>query len=227
MSAPRTGGDSSRGGDGARAGSESGAELMLDFLGDDRQIELMATLIAKLERLRVDPDRTSVFRTPWGRALFAECARSLGAPPDLDAWYRRHAPRGGVEHAPADLAPWCIEANWMPALMSLEIECRAQQRAVAAAAPRSVLRALHGVLDLEDRTQDRLAEYCKKERRYDYEGIWRAPLPGRALIAAGLAGPTGPATPARPAAADPAAPAPAPEPSGDADRLLRTTRPSR
>lgn len=142
---------------------------LLSILMDKEAIDIVSTLIAKLESITFDEGRTSVFRTPWARNLFAECtARLTGSPIDLDEWFRSR-----VKHSrkirrdiDATLYQQPVETDWLASLLELELG-----NSSPSAKRGSLLRILHNVLELEDMSMSKLSKYCKTERQYNFEGI--------------------------------------------------------
>ena len=181
---------------------------MVRLLMDKDVIDVMSTLIAKMEAMAYDEGRTGVFRTAGGRALFGECVRRMaagsGLPPreppfDIDAWYRAtvaggpRRPAGGGGGRPPkvrrDIDPSMyrqpMETDWLTALMALELELGG---ASAGARPRrgSALRILHNILELEDQSMEKLARHCKAERQYRFDGVAAAQPAASAAVATRL-----------------------------------------
>jgi hypothetical protein len=162
---------------------------LIDLLVDDGVIDMMASLIAKLQRVAIDDGRNGVCRTKWASDLLNELtSRMMGCDFDVERWYSSvvssngttRSRRGGSAPDPA-LYTSSIDTDWFSALAELEI------KASAACAPgekrRSVLRLMHSILEIEDRAHSKLASYCKKERQYDLMGINRI-APQKLLAAA-------------------------------------------
>ena len=161
---------------------------MINTLMDNELINVASTLIAKMDRPAFDENRTSIFITPWGGALFALCAEKLmDRPFDIDEWYRSIKKDARTRR---DIDPSIhvqpITTDWMTALLQLEIESNSVKRVKG-----SFLKVLHNLLELEDSAQRKLADLCKKDMQYNCLGIAKQTLPGRLLIA-------GPARPSDP-----------------------------
>jgi hypothetical protein len=148
---------------------------MIDIILDDKAIEIMSTLIAKMESITFDERRTCVFRTPWGRSLFATCSERMlqkrgesARPFDIDEWFRSSVRHSARVHRDIDPSAYQqpIDTDWLSALMELEL------RFLAAGNVRgSLLKVLHNILELEDAAQSKLSKYCKSEKQYDFEGV--------------------------------------------------------
>lgn len=142
---------------------------MIEILMDKDVIEVMSTLIAKMESISYEEGRTSVFRTSWGNNLFGECARRMspaGALPfDINEWYRTraHSRRTRRDIDPS-LYRQNIDTDWLSALLELELK-------FAASARGGFLRVLHNILEMEDSAASKLAKICKTERQYNFEGL--------------------------------------------------------
>jgi hypothetical protein len=152
---------------------------MIDILMDKDAIDVMSTLIAKMESITFDDGRTCIFRTTWGKSLFLECTRRMLGPSsdpfDLDEWFRSHV-RADRKHSGQkvrrDIDPslyqQSIETDWLSALLELELKF------VSAGCCRgSLLRVLHNILEMEDSSMTKLAKYCKAEMQYNFEGLSR------------------------------------------------------
>lgn len=50
---------------------------MVDLISNSKLIDLVSTLIAKLERVSYDETRSSVFKTKWALSLFDECIKRI------------------------------------------------------------------------------------------------------------------------------------------------------
>lgn len=163
---------------------------MIDILLDKDAIEIVSTLIAKMESITFDEGRTCVFKTGWGRSLFATCAERMLRPTacarpemereggssagaeakafDIDEWFRSHVKHSAKVRRDIDssLYQQPIDTDWLSALLELELKF------VAAGNLRgSLLKVLHNILELEDSAQAKLSKYCKAERQYNFEGI--------------------------------------------------------
>lgn len=155
------------------------SDLMIDTLMDKEIIDVISTLIAKMERPSFDETRTSVFITPWARALFAECAHKLmNGPFDIDQWYR------GIKkdrRTRRDIDPAVyvqpITTDWLSELLHLEVESNRKKKVNG-----SFLKILNNLIELEDLSQRKLAEFCKKDKQYDCLGIAKRPMAGRLLL---------------------------------------------
>jgi hypothetical protein len=168
----------------------SSSDPMITMLMNKDLIEVMSTLIAKMERLAFDETRTCVFRTRWGKQLFSECARKLlGAAFDVDEWYRAVYSQGTAGQGrakvrrdiDASLYMQPISIDWLSALMELQIRTDAAEKGCGG----SFLHVMYNVLELEDSAQTKLASFCKKERQYDVLGISKAGDSGQKLITCG------------------------------------------
>ena len=168
---------------------ESSGDPMIDILLDKNAIEIMSTLIAKMESITFDEGRTCVFKTGWGRSLFATCADRMlqkprvrhqesGSRPtvededekpfDIDEWFRSHVKHSTKVRRDIDssLYQQPIDTDWLSALLELELKF-----AAAGNLKGSLLKILHNILELEDSAQTKLSRYCKSERQYNFEGI--------------------------------------------------------
>lgn len=148
---------------------------MIDILLDKNFIEMMSTLIAKMECFMLDADRTSVFKTAWSKSLFNTCANRMlrtaqGSTEsfDIDDWFRlnvKHVTKVRRAIDPS-LYQQPINADWLSILLDLELKF------VAAGNTRgSLLKILYNILELEDSAHAKLSKYCKLERRYNFEGV--------------------------------------------------------
>lgn len=154
---------------------------MINTFMDKDIIDVASTLIAKMDRPTFDENRTSIFITPWGKALFAMCAEKLmNGPFDIDEWYRSIRKDKNTRR---DIDPSVhvqpISTDWMSALLQLEMDSNEKKRVKG-----SFLRVLHNLLELEDSAQRKLADLCKKDMQYDCLGIAKNAMSGRLLIAA-------------------------------------------
>lgn len=158
----------------ASSASAGAQDPMVAAIMDPALIEMISTLVAKLERIAHDEGRTGVFRTPWARDIFGECIRRHTGPKDameidIEAWYRTALAEFGPPKSKRNTGPKTdptlyvssIDTNWILALMKAEMELGKP----------GFMRILHNVLELEDRAQNKLAEYCKQERQYDFLGV--------------------------------------------------------
>lgn len=162
-------------------------DSMISTVMDKDFIEVMSTLIAKMDRLTFDENRTSVFLTQPVRVLFSNCAEKLmGGPFDVDEWYRRvDKSRGVNREIDPSVHQQPISTDWLSALMQLEMES-AKKRTVKG----SMIKVLHSLLELEDSSQRKLADYCKKDLQYDCLGIAKPAMPGLPLLIAAPRPPT-------------------------------------
>lgn len=163
---------------------KSSGDPMIDILMDKNAIEIMSTLIAKMESITFDEGRTCVFKTSWGRSLFATCADRMlsgtmgGAkvrieddserPFDIDEWFRSRVKHSTKVRRDIDssLYQQPIDTDWLSALLELELKFSA-----AGNSKGSLLKVLHNILELEDSAQQKLSKYCKTERQYNFEGV--------------------------------------------------------
>ena len=154
-------------------------DQLIKLLMDDKLADIVSTLIAKLERLAFDDTRTGVFRTQWGRGLFATVIQKLmpnSASFDIDEWYRQQM-KQAKPRTRRDIDPSAyvqpIEVNWLCALLELEMQSNKKG---------SLLRVFHNVLELEDKSHEKLATFCKKENQYNFIGINKPPAVGQKLL---------------------------------------------
>lgn len=153
---------------------------MIDTIMDKDIIDIASTLIAKMEMAAYDEMRTSVFATRWARDLFAACAcKMMGEPFNIDMWYISNYPGTLMDRRDIDpsLYRQPINSDWLSPLLQLEMQSNARKRVKG-----SFLRVLHNLMELEDLSQRKLADLCKKDRQYDCLGIAKRPLPGQLLI---------------------------------------------
>ena len=163
---------------------------MISIMTDKDVIEIVSTLVAKLERIAFDDTRTGVFRTRWGRSLFSECVRrlrkaSVDDPPfDIDEWYRKVI-RGTKAKTRRDIDAsvhmQSIDTDWLSELLSLELEIAGKDKMMGKG---SFLRILYNALELEDKAQSKLASYCKEERQYNFMGVSMTKNTGNTLLLA-------------------------------------------
>ena len=172
-----------------------GDDPMINIMMDKDVIEMVSTLVAKLERIAFDDSRTGVFRTKWGKSLFSECIRRLtkSKPEDpsfeIDDWYRKVVKNSKSKtrrdiDAAVHLQP--IDTDWLMALLSTELEISELTKANAKSKLNGsgagnydptkfknggFMKILYNTLELEDRAQTKLASYCKEERQYDFLGV--------------------------------------------------------
>ncbi len=185
---------------------------LIKIIMDREVIDTISTLIAKLERLSYDDGRTGVFRTKWGRNLFAECMRHLKRDStylfDVEEWYRNIVSKNTTKtrrDIDASIYSQPIDTDWLSALLEQELEMVGGLDPKGSLNKGGFVRILHNVLDLEDQAQRKLLEFSKSERQYNLMGVNMARnVSGVPLIA----------------------PAPAPKPGG-VDDLLNTTRKNR
>ena len=164
--------------------SKSSTDPMISILMEKDAINIISTLIAKMECITFDDGRTRVFRTTWGHGLFKECTRRLsGTPFDIDEWFRlkvnqaaassssssnfrHHQPKVRRDIDPS-LYQQTMETDWLSALLELELEFSQGTNFQRG----SALRILHNIIKLEDSAIEKLSEYCKKEKQYNFEGV--------------------------------------------------------
>lgn len=175
---------------GATNEGEERGDPMIEFLSDENIIEMMSTLIAKMERPAFNEHRTSLFRTPWARTIFATCSkRILKEPFDIDEWYRgiiSKNPRRTRRDIDPALYLQSIEVDWASAL--IELEMRASSSSVyinknkSKKTTPSILRILYVMLEWEDRAQAKLAALCKVEQQYNFQGVSKPTISGQKLL---------------------------------------------
>jgi hypothetical protein len=164
---------------------------LLHLLLDKDVIDVVATLIAKMERLTYDDIRTSIFRTAWAKKLWMEASsRILADPLDIDEWYRMRV-MATRAHRDIDgsLYSQAIDTDWITALLDLELNTKKLEFKTADRP--SVLRILYSILELEDTAHAKLALFCKSERQYDLLGISKTQA-GQKLLTPGPAPPMAP-----------------------------------
>ena len=146
---------------------------MLRTLMDKDVMDTMSTLIAKMESITFEENKTSVFRTPWGRSLFNLCCEKLlGAEGsrsfNIDQWFSYQVKHSKSTRRDIDPSMYQqpIETDWLSALLQLEMKFSDEGNKKA-----SVLQLLHNIMQLEDSAQDKLSKYSKVERQYNFEGV--------------------------------------------------------
>jgi len=134
-------------------------------------IKVCSTLIAKLELIRFDEERTTVFKTPWAQGLFHSCLKRLAPETlmdfDIQQWYNDivsknekatasgRARATNYKFSPA-LTTQAVSTNWLMPLFEQEIQ-----------APGFML-LLYNTLELEDQTHKKMATGAKEEAEYDW-----------------------------------------------------------
>ena len=146
----------------------------------DEVVELCSSLIAKLELLRFDEERTTVFKTPWVSDLFHSCLKRLApnemAGFNIESWYnevvskdcaaRPSSGRCDYRISPA-LTSQAVQTNWLHPLFELEIR-----------AP-GFLKLFYNHLILEEKTHGKRAKGAKEETEYNWiqAGSMRGAVP--------------------------------------------------
>jgi hypothetical protein len=160
--------------------AEPHTDPMISIMMDKDVIEMISTLVAKLERIAFDESRTGVFRTKWGKSLFSECMRRLTKSKpedqifDIDEWYSsvlknsKSKTRRDID-ASVHIQP--IDTDWLMALLNMEIELSSNAKQASMFNKGGFMKILYHTLELEDRAQTKLASYCKEERQYDFLGV--------------------------------------------------------
>lgn len=160
--------------------TDRNVDPMVSLLMRRDMIELISTLVAKLERISYDMSRQSIFRTQWTKILFQQCVdRMLQTKGsfDIDQWYKKIASTAKTtKEVPAYLANQPIEINWVAHLIQLELDFAelTDRNAIESLSNKdnaSIMMILYNMLDLEDSVQSKLAEYCKTESQYDFKGV--------------------------------------------------------
>lgn len=155
---------------------EKNIDTMIDVLMDVGNINMLSSLIAKLESLTFDEDRTSIFNTPWCKRLFSMCAaRMLNKTPenasfDIDDWFRAHVTHGHKIHRDIDPSLYIqpVDTDWLSALFELEMKC------TTTTTKQSIVKVLCNMMNLEDAILEKLSKYCKTTRQYKFEGFSKA-----------------------------------------------------
>ena len=142
------------------------AHPIVSLLLDAKVIDLLSTLVAKLEHIRYDETRRGVFRTPWGASLFSSSVRRLKEGEmtdfDIDEWYAGvvdgAAGKNDFEISPARHIQ-DVDTNWLGPLLEVEIKVP------------GFVNLLHNLLELEDQSHSKMAEKARKEDQYDFLGV--------------------------------------------------------
>lgn len=144
---------------------------IIKLVSDGETMEMLSTLIAKMERLTFDENRTSIFRTSWGKNFFSYCMglKDDRESFDIDKWYRNIVKKSGKQGRDIDpsLLVQPIEINWLTHLINLELKYNSESYCLKG----STLAMLHNILELEDSAHAKLAKYCKEERQYGNMGL--------------------------------------------------------
>jgi hypothetical protein len=138
---------------------------LIKLLLDKDVVDVVSTLIAKLEGVIYDDTHPgTVFKTSWGKSLFNTCTKRMSHEIDLDEWYRAHAAHGCRIRKDIDPALYQqpLAGDWVTALLELELQF---------AESGGIIRILHNVLLLEDSTIKKLADFSKRDRQYNFEGV--------------------------------------------------------
>lgn len=172
-----------------QAGDDDGAGMdpLVRIMMNKEVIEVSSTLIAKLEHIRFDEERDSIFRTEWGSQLFHSLCKRLS--PELEdfdvgEWYSGvivGSERSGAASRTdyrfnAAQCTQAVQTNWLVPLFELEIK-----------AP-GFMRIFYNVLELEDKAHSKLASTAKEETEYSdwlNVGAWNPPKPLPAITAGG------------------------------------------
>lgn len=157
----------------------------------DEVVELCSSLVAKLELIRYDDERSTVFRIPWISALFHSCVKRLAPESmqdfNIETWYNSVVVKnthqqaaqaamgrghGGTDYrfSPA-VAQQTVQTNWLHPLFELEVQ-----------AP-GFLKLFNNHLELEEKTQSKLAKGARDETEYSWiqSGSMNMPSPLLAL----------------------------------------------
>lgn len=143
-------------------GSSIKDDPLLSIIMNDKIVDIVSTIISKLELIRFDEDRETVFKNSWTNDLFYSCAKRLGLPPsfNIDEWYNEILSKyadGRTDYriSPA-LANQGVKTNWLLPLFEIEIKY-----------PGFII-SLHNVMELEDKTMSKLASHAKEETEYKW-----------------------------------------------------------
>lgn len=180
------------GDDGRNFSSDQGdIDPLVAIMMKDEVVELCSSLVAKLELIRYDEERSTVFRIPWISDLFHSCTKRLSPENmqdfNIETWYNdvvtksTHQQtaqaamgrgRGGPDYrfSPA-VAQQSVQTNWLHPLFELEVK-----------AP-GFLKLFFNHLELEEKTQSKLAKGAKDETEYNWiqSGSMNMPAPLLAL----------------------------------------------
>lgn len=160
-------------------GGQREVDPLVAIMMKEEVIKVCSTLIAKLELIRFDEERTTVFKTPWAQGLFQSCLKRLAPETmmdfDIQNWYNdvvsksQKAGRGrGTDYrfSPA-LTTQAVQTNWLMPLFEQEMQ-----------APGFML-LLYNTLELEDQTHQKMATGAKEETEYNWiqSGSMSKPMP--------------------------------------------------
>ena len=134
----------------------------------DEVVELCSSLVAKLELIRYDDERSAVFRIPWISDLFHSCVERLAPGTmrgfNIEEWYNatissdRPVSSGSkpdYRFSPA-LTKQPVQTNWLRPLFELEMQ-----------AP-GFLKLFSNHLELEEKTQSKMAKGAKEDTEYNW-----------------------------------------------------------
>lgn len=160
---------------GQREGSsrfkEEERDPLVAIMMNEEVVKVCSTLIAKLELIRFDEDRKTVFKTSWAQGLFHTCVKRLapGVMDDFDIqrWYNdviqdnegsaagrgRRKTNYGISPTTAVQA---VQTNWLTPLFEIEIK-----------AP-GFIRLFYNHLELEDSTHKKMATGAKEDTEYSH-----------------------------------------------------------
>jgi hypothetical protein len=141
----------------------------------EEAVKLCSTLAAKLELIRFDEDRNTVFRVSWISDLFHVCLKRLNMKTmenfNIESWYNevlqndesssakpttsRRKTTTDYRISPA-LTKQTVQTNWLLPLFQLEIETP------------GFLVLFHNHLDLEEQIYKKMATGAKEETEYNW-----------------------------------------------------------
>lgn len=162
--------------------TEGDLDPLVAIMMKEEVIKLCSTLMAKLELIRFDEERTTVFKTPWAEGLFHSCVKRLAPEKmsdfDIQKWYNEviaadrvtepgRRTRGANYAVSPALATQAIQTNWLMPLFQQELET-----------PGFML-LLYNTLELEDQTHQKLATRAKDDAEYPWimSGSMNQPTP--------------------------------------------------
>lgn len=176
--------------DGDFSGEGGGRNIdpLVQIMMKDEVVELCSSLVAKLELIRYDEERSTVFRIPWISALFHSCVKRLAPESmqdfNIETWYNtvvsndtqqqtaqaamgRGGRRGPDYRFSPAVAQQAVQTNWLHPLFELEVQ-----------AP-GFLKLFNNHLELEEKTQSKLAKGAKDETEYKWiqSGSMNMPAP--------------------------------------------------
>jgi hypothetical protein len=153
----------------SRSHTQADVDPLVAIMMNKEIIKVCSTLIAKLELIRFDDERKTVFKTPWAQGLFHSCLKRLAPEALMDfniqQWYNdiisknQKATASGRARAtdyrfsPA-LTTQAVNTNWLMPLFEQEM-----------IAP-GFMTLLHNHLELEDQTHQKMAIGAKEESEY-------------------------------------------------------------